>query len=85
MMKMKLLQFTNFKRRPQRLSFSFYKTYYERKGLEYMETLKNKIVAIILLILGLVSIQMLNESTVFVCLFLLATVLLIAKENVIGD
>lgn len=50
-----------------------------------METLKNKIVAIILLILGLVSIQILNESTVFVYLFLLATVLLIAKENVIGD
>lgn len=50
-----------------------------------METLKNKLVAIILLVLGLVSIQILNESTVFVCLFLLATVLLIAKENVIGD
>lgn len=65
--------------------FFFYKTYYERKELEYMETLKNKIVAIILLVLGLVSIPILNESTVFVCLFLLATVLLIAKENVIGD
>lgn len=65
--------------------FFFYKTYYERKELEYMETLKNKLVAIILIILGLVSIQILNESTVFVCLFLLATVLLIAKENVIGD
>lgn len=81
---MKLLPFTNFKRGPQRLSF-FYNPYNERKELEYMETLKNKIVAIILLVLGLVSIPILNESTVFVCLFLLATVLLIAKENVIGD
>lgn len=50
-----------------------------------METIKNKLVAIVLLILGLVTIPILNDSTIFICLFLLATVLLIAKENVIGD
>ena len=50
-----------------------------------METLKNKLVAIILLVLGLVTIPILNESTVFICLLLLATVLLLSKENMIGD
>ena len=81
---MKLLPFTNFKRGPQRLSF-FYNPYNERKELEYMETLKNKLVAIILLILGLVTIPILNESTIFICLLLLATVLFLSEEDMIGD
>lgn len=50
-----------------------------------METLKNKIVAIILIVLGLVSIPILNESTIFICLLLLATALFLSEENMIGD
>ena len=50
-----------------------------------METLKNKLVAIVLLILGLVTIPILNESTIFIWLFLLATALFLSEEDMIGD
>lgn len=45
------------------------------------ETFKNKIMAIVLIILGVLSIILLNDITVFILILFIAIPLLIAKRN----